>query len=55
MNGQDAYAVVHIALDSFATDGLVPFVYKGVNIRRIVLRKLVQLVVEGADICTLLV
>ena len=55
MNGQDAYSVAYIALDSLATDSFVPFAYEGVNIRRIVLRKLVQLVVEGADIRTLLV
>ena len=55
MNGQDAYSVAYIALDSLATDGFVPFVYKGINIRRIVLREFVQLVVEGSDICTLLV
>ena len=55
VDGENADAVSLAALDGLAADGFFPFVDESVNIRGIVLRKLVQLVEESADIGTLLV
>ena len=55
VNGQDAHAMCTVALNGLAADGLVPLADKGVNVRRVVLCKLVQLVVEGAEIRALVV
>ena len=49
---EDADAVGGDALDSFATDGLLPFRNKGIDVCAVVEGKLVELVVEHADICT---
>ena len=55
VNGKDADAVVYVALYRFAANGLVPLAHKGVDICGVILRKLVQLVVESTDVGTLLV
>ena len=55
VDGENADAVSLAALDGLAADGFFPFVDESVNIRGIVLRKLVQLVVESADVGSLLV
>ena len=55
MNGQDADAAVRIALYGLVANSFFPFADKGIDIRRVVLRKLVQLVVESTDIGTLFV
>ena len=55
VNGQDADAAVRIALYGLAANGFFPFADKGIDVRRVVLRKLVQLVVERTDIGTLFI
>ena len=52
---QDAHAAGLVALDGLPADGRFPLADKGVDIGGIVLRKLVQLVVECAEIRTLVV
>ena len=54
VDGQDAYAVALGTLDGLGTDGLLPFADKSVDVGGVVLCKLVQLVVEGADVGALL-
>ena len=55
VDGQNAHAMRAVALNGLAADGLVPLADKGVNVRRVVLCKLIQLVVEGAEIRALVV
>ena len=55
VDGEDADAVRLGALDGLGADGLLPFADEGGDVGRLVLREFVQLVVEGADVGTLLV
>ena len=52
---KNAYAVGGVALDGLAADGLFPLVDEGVDVRCVVLHKLVQLVIEGTQVGTLLI
>ena len=53
MDGQDADAVSLCTLDGLGTYRLVPFAYKRVDIGRLVLTELSQLVEESTDVTTL--
>ena len=54
MDRDQTDAIDHIALDCLATERLIPFIQERVDVRRVLIDKRCQLVIEGTDIGTLI-